>query len=190
MENAFSLNSRFLLLPTIGAVAHIALKINNNREVAGSASGLGTIRYKRLKNTWPYYQALEIIPLLGQPNGINDDGVIVAGSYRQLVYSGTDFNYSRAINDYGDLCFEASLRGFLYYDPDSNPQTPNPYGVNDNGILPLDQLVVNQDADWLVNRSLIRLDVINNRDSTGLGEICGFAYGPGRGFVLTPILLP
>ena len=70
----------------------------------------------------------------------------------QLVYSDTDFNYSRAINDYGDLCFEASLRGLPYYDPDSNPQTPNPYGVNGN------QLVVSEapDADELLKLASAR----------------------------------
>ena len=113
--------------------------------------------------------------------------VLGAASNAQLVYSGTDFNYSRAINDYGDLCFEASNRGNLFYDPDSDRTNVNPFGTSGNGVLPLDKLVVNQDADWL-NTSLIRFDGINNRNATGLGQICGYASGPGRGFLLTPFV--
>ncbi len=46
-------------------------------------------------------------------------------------------------------------------------------------------LVVSQDADWLVAGG-IRLDGINNRDGTGLGQISGSALNAGRGFVLIP----
>jgi hypothetical protein len=54
--------------------------------------------------------------------------------------------------------------------------------------LPLDSLVVNPDPGWLDGRYLIRLDGINNRGPSGLGQICGFATGPNRGFLLTPFV--
>lgn len=112
----------------------------------------------------------------------------------QLVYSGAN-NHSGVINDYGDLCivvgqFSNPGTGFLYYDPDSIPTTANPYGVNGNGILPLNNLVVTQDPDWL-NKASVTLSGINNRDTTGLGQICGTAYYSGQGprsFVLTPFV--
>jgi probable HAF family extracellular repeat protein len=88
--------------------------------------------------------------------------------------------YARAINDAGDTVFESYGRGYLYSDA-INPATGIRYGTNGDGVLPLDRLVVNQNADWLDG---IRLDGINNH-----GTICGFTpAGPSRGFVLTPFV--
>jgi hypothetical protein len=98
-----------------------------------------------------------------------------------------DTGYARALNDEGDTVFEAfTTRGFLYYDA-INPSTGARYGVNGNGILPLDKLVVNQDADWLDDGGT-RLDGITSRDATGLGQICGRVPGLPRGFLLTPFV--
>ncbi len=116
----------------------------------------------------------------------------------QLVYSGANnrsYNHSGVINDFGDLCivdgqFSNPGTGYLYYDPDSISTTANPYGVNGNGILPLNNLVVTQDPNWL-NKASVTLSGINNRDTTGLGQICGTAYyssGGPRSFVLTPFV--
>jgi hypothetical protein len=96
-----------------------------------------------------------------------------------------DTGYARALNDEGDTVFEAfTTRGFVYYDA-INPSTGVRYGVNGNGILPLDKLVVNQDADWLDDGGT-RLDGIASRDATALGQICGRVPGLPRGFLLTP----
>lgn len=112
-----------------------------------------------------------------------DDGA--AGS-EQNIFSGSIGNYVRRINDYGDLCFESSGRVFLYYDADSNLRTPNPYGTNGNGILPLDQMVDSPDADWLNNTSYIRFTGISSRGPTGLGQITLVNFGSNQGFLLTP----
>jgi len=96
-----------------------------------------------------------------------------------------DTLYARALNDEGDTVFEDSGRGFLYYDA-INPSTGTLYGVNGDGILPLDKLVVNQDAAWLDGG--MRVDGIRNRDATALGQMCGFFHGAYRGFLLTPFV--
>jgi uncharacterized membrane protein len=248
LEGAFGATPRFLLLPTVGAVAHYGRRINNNGEVVGTTADLNLVRYKRMGDTWPFYTAVREAGISTDGTmDINDDGVVVArttdGSYRQLAsgtapayFAGHEFwsvsngplamisgyraatngknglpggpirlpvlgtassvqllssgSYARAINDYGDTVFEAAGRGFLYYDPDSDRGTPNPFGTNGDGILPLDRMVVTQEPGWLDTRYLIRFDGVNNRDATGLGQICGFAYGPARGFVLTPVPAP
>ncbi|MEX2139003.1 MAG: hypothetical protein WD894_07060 [Pirellulales bacterium] len=106
-----------------------------------------------------------------------------------LLFPETDNAPDAALNDEGDTHFVKSSgtgfrRGFLYYDA-TNPATGTLYGVNGDGILPLDKLVVNQDADWLTD-STTRLLGISNRDATGLGPICGWVPDVDRGFLLTP----
>jgi hypothetical protein len=111
-------------------------------------------------------------------------------SVAQLIYPGG--SYARAINDNGDVVFEAG-RGFLYTDATktitiNGIPTQVRYGTNGNGVVPLDSLVVTD--GWLDTSA--RLDGINNRvgdnpDSDGFGHICGYDYGSSRGFLLTPI---
>jgi hypothetical protein len=116
------------------------------------------------------------------------------GSEAQIIFSGNEANYARAINDSGDTVIHDSGRGLLYTDA-INPRTNTRYGTSGNGILPLDSLVANPDARWQ-NAPFLRLDGSNNRfdaanyDTAGFGQICGRAQGNGydRGFLLTPFL--
>jgi hypothetical protein len=255
LEDAFGAAPRFLLLPTVGAGYHDGWGINNYGDVVGITSGGVIVRYRRLGDAWPVYDAVPefVVPGFAVTGftgaNINDDGVIIAAggtgsrnkatdiTYRQLVsgtapaqfpghrlwaisnganariagtrsgtgladgvvrlpvlgtandaqliYLGGPANYVRDINDDGDLCFEnfqTAGRGALFYDA-INPSTGIRYGVNGDGILPLDQLVVNQDAGWRDNS--LRFDGITNRNATGLGHICGRTLSL-RGFLLTP----
>lgn len=247
LEDAFGPAPRFWLLPTVGAGNQVAQRINNNGEAVGNLQDVGAIRYSRTLASWPWYEAILEIPVPTFVTDINDDGIIISGSYRQFVsgavpsYSagynfnaisngmnamiggsrdksgknglaggtfqlpaeaaanaatvispGTSGNYVYAINDHGDLCFVGSDSFLLYYDPDSNRSTPNPYGVAGNGILPVIDMVLPPTTFFPANTyNEIRLTGMNNRDDeTGLGQICGFAFGSDRGFLLTPYVLP
>src|SRR4051794_21814399 len=203
LEDAFGDSPRFLLLPTVGAASHYGHRINNDGEVVGYTSESAVIRFGRVGDTWPIYNAVRQVGL--STNGvmdINDDGVIVVrssdGSYRQLApgaaptyFAGHEFwsvsnggaaarisglrgftrkgaaggpmrlpvlggandvqilyssgLYARSVNDDGDVVFESSGRGQVYYDA-FIPNTGTRYGTNGDGVLPLDRLVVNQDA--------------------------------------------
>ena len=100
--------------------------------------------------------------------------------------------YSRDINDQGVLVFESNGRGFVSYDV-INPTTGKKYGLNGDGVLPLDKLVENQDAVWL-NSSEIRVASINDMGPSvghsGLGQIAGVARYPNRCFLLIPKIIP
>ena len=114
-----------------------------------------------------------------------------AASAVELV--STAGKYSRDINNQGVLVFEMSAvnqatRGFVYYDA-INPTSGKKYGLNGDGVLPLDKLVENQDADWL-NSSYIRVNSINDIGPVGFGQICGVAQPGYRGFLLTPRKIP
>jgi hypothetical protein len=125
-------------------------------------------------------------PKTGGKNGLAGGAIrmpLFGSATEALVFP--DTGYARALNNEGDTVFEAfTTRGFVYYDA-INPSTGTRYGVNGDGILPLDKLVVNQDADWLDDGGT-RLDGITNRDATALGQICGRVPGLHRGFLLTP----
>lgn len=110
----------------------------------------------------------------------------------EVIWPNEDQSYgwSRGVNDRGDTIFVARdgngiQRSYLYTD-EINPATGTRYGFDGNGILPLDQLIVNPDTNWWDSSVLAR--GINNFNVNGFGEICGM--GGGGGFVLTPILLP
>jgi hypothetical protein len=167
-------------------------KVGSYRQFAS-----GSTSYFAGPQFWSISNGLSSTPAVpAMTSGSRDKaGTLAGGAFRlpvttnvaQLIFSGNGGNYARAINDYGDTVFEASGRGFLYTDA-TIPGTSTKYGTSGNGILPLDHLVVNLDADWFANTYMIRFDGIRNRDSTGLGQICGFAYGPKRGFLLTPFV--
>lgn len=126
----------------------------------------------------------------GQAGGPIRLPILGTSSEVQLLYAGQVGNYSRAINDDGDACFEAaqaSLKSFLFYDA-INPNTNKRYGVDGDGVLPLSDMVITQDADWVNDQGGMRLDGVNNRGLSGLGQICGFAYGSQRGFLLSPYI--
>lgn len=104
----------------------------------------------------------------------------------EVLYSGSLFTIGKGINDAGDVCIGTGNRGFVYTD------MTNDAGEK-FGALALDDLVLNQDDDWL--DSQIHPWAINNPDSTGFGQICGETapYATGgfrRAFLLTPVLLP
>ena len=100
--------------------------------------------------------------------------------------------YSRDINDQGVLVFESNGRGLVSYDV-INPTTGKKYGLNGDGVLPLDKMVENQDAVWL-NSSEIRVASINDLGPSvghsGLGQIAGVARYPNRCFLLIPHTIP
>ena len=98
LENAFGTAPRFLLLPTVAAVSHLANGINNSGEIVVQVTGLGVYRYKRLAPfVWPYYVVPASAAIPGNIGGgkINDVGAIIAqagdlpvgkfGSYRQQL---------------------------------------------------------------------------------------------------------
>ncbi|MEX2140205.1 MAG: hypothetical protein WD894_13150 [Pirellulales bacterium] len=175
------------------------MDINDNGHIVARASTGGSYRQKSTGETefvadhqfWAVssgprelISGLRSYPKRGTKNGLP------GGALRMPLFGLTtealvipDTLYARALNDEGDMVFEDSGRGFLYYDA-INPSTGTLYGVNGDGILPLDKLVANQDAAWLDGG--MRVDGIRNRDATALGQMCGFFHGSYRGFLLTP----
>jgi hypothetical protein len=176
------------------------MDINDNGHlVARALSSGGSYRQKSSGETefvagfefWAVNSGLSEM-VCGRRSTTKGKNGLTGGSFRMPLFGVVtealvfpDRGYARALNDEGDTVFDSG-RGFVYYDA-INPSTGTLYGVNGDGILPLDKLVVNQDADWLDGGG-IRLEGIRNRDATGLGQICGRAQGRERGFLLTPFV--